>query len=206
MLIKREGRREEEEEEEEEEEVAAAPEERRTSLPKAHPTAEEEEGGIAIVYRPPTPPLSHNRDSPAAEEAEDNEFLTYEELEQVGEVECLQGQPDILHDIEYQLITTGSTTSLDTTAEELCQKDRVLEVMEQALEQVSQESSQEPTLSCFTIREDFADDEEDDPSTQITEEEMQQARQEIQEIRQLLAGVSSEVIDQQVLWQCRRIG
>merc|ERR1712071_660939 len=63
----------------------------------------------------------------------------------------------------------------------------------------SRKSSQEPTLSCFTIREDFADDEEDDPSTQITEEEMQQARQEIQEIRQLLAGVSSEVIDQQAM-------
>jgi len=134
-------------------------------------------------------------------------------------------QPEILLDIEYQLIPTSSNTSLDTIASQTSadefpteetaapagdmEKDREIDVVEHGLEQIpavesqqvdkepAVEASQEqPTISSFTIREEMA---EDDIGSQITEEEILQARKEIEEIKQLLAGVSNDVINQQDL-------
>ena len=211
------------------------------------PVEEEDEDAAAkrenqVDYRPPTPPLPHLSDNnPITEE---NEFLTYEELEEAGEIEVEEVvqpeveeeetiradvkeicQPEILLDIEYQLIPTSSNTSLDTIASQTSadefpteetaapagdmEKDREIDVVEHGLEQIpavesqqvdkepAVEASQEqPTISSFTIREEMA---EDDIGSQITEEEILQARKEIEEIKQLLAGVSNDVINQQDL-------
>ena len=222
-------------------------EQEEAALEEPHLPAEEEEEeaterrGSLIDYRPPTPPLPHSSDSPVTEE---NEFLTYDQLEEAGEIDmeesiqpeleeetiraevkeqCLQ--PEILLDIEYQLIPSSSTTSLDTTTSQTSldefrpevttaspadeEKDRNIDVVQHALEQVPAAESrqldaesvpeateEEPTISSFTIREDFA---EDDVESTITEEEILQARKEIEEIKQLLAGVSNDVLNQQNL-------
>jgi len=174
------------------------------------PAEEEEEEAVSgrrgslPDYRPPTPPLPHTADSPGVEE---DEFLTYDQLEEAGEIDVDETiraemkeeyqQPEILLDIEYHLIPSDSNTSLDTTASQTSMDEfRPDDTIEQVAvaESVPEATEQQPTISCFTIREDF--DEEDDAESQITEEEIQQARKEIEEIKKLLAGVSHDVINQ----------
>ncbi|XP_046648825.1 titin-like isoform X2 [Daphnia pulicaria] len=95
------------------------------------------------------------------------------------------------------------------------ERNREEEVMEHALEQIevpvssaqveqqpegvmaavvdvsNTEIESEPSISGFIIREDYPDDEETQP---MTEEDILQARQEIEEIKKLLADVSSGVV------------
>jgi hypothetical protein len=115
---------------------------------------------------------------------------------------------DVLHQI-----VSDSTSNAET---EDFERNREEEVMEHALEQIEipvssspvkeqqpevvntveesvshTEIESEPSISGFTIREDFPDDEDTQP---MTEEEILQARQEIEEIKKLLADVSSGVV------------
>merc|ERR1712071_287261 len=118
------------------------------------------------------------------------------QLEEAGEIDVDETiraemkeeyqQPEILLDIEYHLIPSDSNTSLDTTANQTSMDEfRPDDTIEQVAvaESVPEATEQQPTISCFTIREDF--DEEDDAESQITEEEIQQARKEIEEIKKL---------------------
>ncbi|XP_045030574.1 trichohyalin isoform X3 [Daphnia magna] len=57
----------------------------------------------------------------------------------------------------------------------------------------SEDVESEPSISGFIIREDFPEEDETQP---MTEEEILQARQEIEEIKKLLADVSSGVVHQ----------
>ena len=113
---------------------------------------------------------------------------------------------DVLHQIVSDSASNAETEDFERNREE--------EVMEHALEQIEipvssspveeqqpevvntvyesvshTEIESEPSISGFTIREDFPDDE--DTQQPMTEEEILQARQEIEEIKKLLADVSS---------------
>ena len=115
---------------------------------------------------------------------------------------------DVLHQIVSDSASNAETEDFERNREE--------EVMEHALEQIEipvssspveeqqpevvntvyesvshTEIESEPSISGFTIREDFPDDEDTQP---MTEEEILQARQEIEEIKKLLADVSSGVV------------
>ena len=116
---------------------------------------------------------------------------------------------DVLHQIVSDSASNAETEDFERNREE--------EVMEHALEQIEipvssspveeqqpevvntvyesvshTEIESEPSISGFTIREDFPDDE--DTQQPMTEEEILQARQEIEEIKKLLADVSSGVV------------
>ncbi|XP_046439197.1 titin-like isoform X4 [Daphnia pulex] len=64
-------------------------------------------------------------------------------------------------------------------------------VMAAVVDVSNTEIESEPSISGFIIREDYPEDEETQP---MTEEEILQARQEIEEIKKLLADVSSGVV------------
>ncbi|XP_057374109.1 titin-like [Daphnia carinata] len=121
-----------------------------------------------------------------------------------------------LLDADHQIISTSDSAA---KAENDFERNREVDEIEHALEQIevslhkeeqsrqrtdeeeknvpnqtavdSEES--EPSISGFIIREDFPEEDETQP---MTEEEILQARQEIEEIKKLLADVSSGVVHQ----------
>ena len=109
------------------------------------------------------------------------------------------GTEKILMEVEYQIIPTSSESTSVTGEHETSQdsedfeRNREQSEMEHALERVvpEVEIEAEPSISGFTIREDYPEEEEE--AEPMTEEEILQARQEIEEIKKLLADVSSGV-------------
>ena len=126
----------------------------------------------------------------------------------------LQDSGTVLMDVEYQIIPTSDSPSCcaevdngEQEQEEIevgdFERNRELAVMEHMLEQIEtpvdpvvnvEEVEAEPSISGFVIREDFPDEDEAEP---MTEEEILLARQEIEEIKKLLADVSSGVVHHQ---------
>ena len=110
--------------------------------------------------------------------------------------------------------STNNQEETEEIADEEAEYEKEFEVeeMEHSLEQVECEPScgsiqlgiVEPKISEIVIREDFSEEEEPAKASSssagpnlMTEEEILQARQEIEEIKKLLADVSSGVIQQQ---------
>ena len=110
-----------------------------------------------------------------------------------------------LSDVQYEVLGSGSS-SLDAAElqEEDFERNRdEPDVMEHALERAlnippppeeeeeeEEVMEEEPVISDFTIREDYPD-EDDGGILPLSEEEIQRARHEIEEIKKLLAEVSS---------------
>lgn len=196
-------------------------EEQITETGNSRPEEEDETVDDSVVtYRPPTPPIRHSRDEPDEEQA--NEFMTYDELEEVGEAEenvtVSDGQrrlEEAVEEMVESILAESIAGSLKIPSPSTLMNDelefeqnREEEELEHSLEQVTQnqdnmeeeEEEEEPAISDFTIREDFPEEEDDEEAHQsgglMTDEEIQRARVEIEEIKKLLADVSSGRIHQ----------
>lgn len=94
-------------------------------------------------------------------------------------------------EMEHALEQIEAPVNQQLTEDKYSQEPTV--IIETVTVVVHDEEEAEPSISGFTIREDFPDEEEAEP---MTEEEILQARQEIEEIKKLLADVSSGVVHQ----------
>ncbi|KAI9556724.1 hypothetical protein GHT06_016515 [Daphnia sinensis] len=141
--------------------------------------------------------------------------MSSETPEDVTETLSARTETAIL-DADHQSLSTSDSAA--KAEEEDFERNREVDEMEHALEQILDKEEQsrqrtdeeeknvpnqttgdnedvesEPSISGFIIREDFPEEDETQP---MTEEEIMQARQEIEEIKKLLADVSSGVVHQ----------